>query len=217
MYKEIDEMLRDDVIEPFSADWSSPIIMIRKLDGIYRVCLDFRRVNSETKKDAYPLPQINSILDKLRKAKFISKINLHKGFLQIPLHPDSRAKTAFTVSGRGLFQFKRMPFGLTNAPATFQRLLDKLISSDMESNVFVYLDDIIIVMETSDDHLEWLKKVLDKIKSANLKLSPDKCEFCCTQVQIDPEKVEYDYPLRWVISRFECNWSLKLLNLSNKK
>ena len=125
---EVDRMLEDDVIEPAHSEWSSPIVMVRKPDGSYRFCLDFRKLNAVTKKDAYPLPQMAGILDKLRSAKYISKIDLFKGFLQIPLDPGSREMTAFTVPGRGLFQFKRMPFGLTNAPATFQRLLDRLIT-----------------------------------------------------------------------------------------
>ena len=121
-------MLDHDIIEPSNSSWSSPIVMAKKADGTRRFCLDFRKLNQVTKKDAYPLPQMNGILDKLRSAKYISKIDLLKGFHQIPLENGSREKTAFTVPSRGLFQFKRMPFGLTNAPATFQRLLDKIIA-----------------------------------------------------------------------------------------
>ena len=146
--QEVDKMLADDIIEPSSSGWSSPIVLVRKPDGSRRFCLDFRKLNQVTKKDAYPLPQMNGILDKLRSARYISKIDLFKGFLQIPLEVSSREKTVFTVPGRGLFQFNRMPFGLTNAPATFQRLLDRLIGPEMEPHAFAYLDDVIIVTKT---------------------------------------------------------------------
>ena len=159
---ELDAMLADDIVETSQSGWSTPVVMIKKPDGTYRFCLDFRKLNSVTKKDTYPLPRINSILDKLRCAKYISKLDIHKDFLNIPLEMNSREKTAFTVPGRGLFQFKRMPFRLTNAPATFQRLLDTLIGPEMEPHAFAYLDDIIILTETFEEHLEWLAKVLKK-------------------------------------------------------
>ena len=195
-------MLADEVIKPSQSDWPSPIVMVQKPDGSYRFCLNFRKLNAVTKKDAYPLPQMTGILDKLRGAGYISKIDLFKEFLQIPLDPDSREKTAFSVPGRGLFHFKRMPFGLTNAPATFQRLLDRLIGPEMEPHAFAYLDDIIIVTDKFEKHLHWLGKVLHKIKEAGLELNPEKCELSCQQVhylgflvneeglQVDPDKVE---------------------------
>ena len=199
---EVDKMLDHDIIEPSNSSWSSPIVMAKKADGTRRFCLDFRKLNQVTKKDAYPLPQMNGILDKLRSAKYISKIDLLKGFHQIPLENGSREKTAFTVPSRGLFQFKRMPFGLPNAPATFQRLLDKIIGPEMEPHAFAYLDDKIIVTETFQDHLEGLSKVLTKIKEAGLEINRKKCEFCCSQVhylgflvnenglQTDPDKID---------------------------
>lgn len=206
---EIEQMLKDDVIEKSKSGWSNPIVMIKKADMTYRFCLDFRKLNAVTKKDAYPLPLMDSILNKLRNGRYISKIDLHKGFLQIPLHPDSRELTAFTVPGRGLFQFKRMPFGLTNSPATFQRLLDSLIGPEMEPYCFAYLDDIIIVTSTFEEHLDWLHRVLDKIKNAGLKINNAKCEFCTSQVRylgfivdekglsVDPDKLSpvVNYPV----------------------
>lgn len=171
VYSEVDILLKYKIIEPSKSSWSSPIVMIRKPDGTYRLCLDFRVVNNLTKKDAYPLPKIDSILQKLRKAKYISKIDINKGFLNIPLDLNSREKTAFTVPGRGLYQFTRMPFGLTNAPATFQRLIDSLVGPEMEPNVFTYLDDFIIVTETFDDHLIWLNRIVKKIFEANLSIN----------------------------------------------
>ena len=124
MVAETDKMLTNDIIEPSASGWSSPVVMAIKPDCSYRFYLDFRKVNEVTKRDAYPLPQMHGILDKLRNARYISKLDLCKGFHQVPLEEASRDKTAFTVPGRGLFQFKRMPFGL--------RLLDRLIGREME-------------------------------------------------------------------------------------
>lgn len=150
------------------------IAEVRKSDSSYRFCLDFRKLNNVTKKDAYPLPLMNGILDKLFKARYISKIDLAKDFLQIPLQQESREKAAFTVPGRGLFQSKRMPYGLTNAPATFQRLLDRLIGPEMEPHYFAYLNDIIIVTESFEEHLEWFSTVFTKLTEAGLKINPTK-------------------------------------------
>ena len=111
LYKEVDLMLEKGIIEPSNSDWSSPIVMVKQ--GVkYRFCLDYRKVNAVTKKDAYPLPFMNIILDRLRSAKYISTIDLTRAFHQVPLTPESKPITAFTVPGKGLFQFVTMPFGL---------------------------------------------------------------------------------------------------------
>ena len=197
----VKEYLRNDIVEPSTSDWSSPIVMVRKPNGTYRLCMDFRKLNAVTKKDAYPLAYMNGILDKLRCARFISTIDLSQAYHQVPLNKKSREYTAFTVPGLGLLQFKRMPYGLTNAPATFQRLLDRIITPDMEPYAFAYLDDIIIATETFEEHLHWLDKVLHKLREANLTINRDKCEFCRSQVKylgflvnseglrVDPDKV----------------------------
>lgn len=200
LYKELDSMLEQGVIERCESEWSNPVVMVKKEDK-YRFCLDFRKVNMITKKDVYPIPLMSNILDKLKSAMYISKIDLSKAFHQIPLTKESKAITAFRVPGKGLFQFTRMPFGLTNAPATFQRLMDKLIGPELEPHVFAYLDDIIIVTEDFQDHLVWLKLVLETLEKAGLVINPDKSEFCCSEVkylgylvnhkglQVDPEKL----------------------------
>ena len=145
--------------------------------------LIFKKVNKITKKYLYPISLINEILDTLRSKKFISKTDLKSAYLQIPLEENSKPITAFTVPGNGMFQFKQMPFGLTNAPATFQRLMDKVITPDLKPNVFYYLDDIIIITQNFDDHLKYLSLVLDKIKKANLTIGLNKCEFSCSEIK----------------------------------
>ena len=183
MYEEIDKMLEEDVIEPSNSDWSNPVVMIKKPNGKYRFCLDFRKVNKITKKDLYPIPIMAEILDALRSARYISKIDLRSAYHQIPLEEESSKITAFTVPGKGMYQFKRMPFGLTNAPATFQRLMDKIITPDLKPNVFCYLDDIIIVTENFEEHLKNLEIVLEKINQAGLTINLEKCEFGCSEVK----------------------------------
>ena len=154
-----DKRIEQKLVEPSNSAWSSPVVMARKSNGTYRLCIDFREINRVTKKDAYPLPPMTNILDKLQKANYISTIDLDQAFHQVPLDEKSKELTAFTVPGRGLFQFTCMPFGLTNAPATFQRLIDK----------------VIIVSETFEDYLKWLKEVLDRLAAAGLSVNPDKC------------------------------------------
>lgn len=183
MYDEVDRMLAAGVIEMSQSDWSSPVLMVKQ-GAKYRFCLDLRKVNDVTKKDAYPLPRMDYILDQLRITRYISTIDLSKAFHQIPLAKDSREITAFTIPGKGLFQFQRMPFRLTNAPATFQRLLDRLIGPAMKPHAFAYVDDVIVISETFDEHLKILAEVFDRILSAGLLINPEKCDFCCHEVKV---------------------------------
>ena len=178
-------MLKQEKIESSPSDWSNPIEMTKQPNGEYRFCLDFRKVNKIIRNDLYPLPLKNEILDTLRSAKLISKIDLNLAYLQIPLEKNSEPIIAFTVPGKGMYQCKRILFRLTNAPETFQRLMDKVIHLDFKPNVFCYLDDIIIVTQNFNDHLKYLKLVLDKIKEANLTIGLNKCEFGCPEIRSD--------------------------------
>ena len=202
MHTQTKEMLEAGVIEPSSSGWSSPVVMVRKSNGMYRFCIDFRKVNEVSKPDAYPLPNMDQILRKLQSARYISTLDLSSAYHQIPLEAESKPITAFTVPGMGLFQFKRMPFGLSNAGASFQRLIDRVIGPELEPNVFSYLDDIIIVTDTFPEHLEWIRKVLKRVKEAGLTINRDKSVFGHTEVRYlgvlvnregfrpDPEKIE---------------------------
>ena len=199
---EVDKMIEDGIIEPSDSPWSSPIVIVTKKDGTPRFCIDFQKVNDVTVKDAYPLPFINAILDKLRRARYISTLDLKQGYWQVPLTPDSKHVTAFTVPGRGLYQFTVMPFGLHSAPATFQRLMDVVIGVDLEPKVLVYLDDIIVLGESFNEHLALLREVFRRLRAANLQVNPEKCQFCRKSLKYlghvvtpdgictDPDKVE---------------------------
>ncbi|XP_063635205.1 uncharacterized protein LOC134805954 [Cydia splendana] len=201
LVEQVDEMLSLDVIEPCESAWSSPVLIVDKKDGKPRFCLDSRKLNSVTKRDAYNLPYIAEILDNLRDARYLSSIDLSKAFWQIKIAEEDRNKTAFYVPSRGTFHFKRTAFGLTNAPATQQRLVDMLFS-EFGLKVFAYLDDIIIVSQDFNSHVSLLLRVLDKLKQANLTVNLDKCQFFRNQLKYlgyvvdgsglhtDPAKVE---------------------------
>lgn len=194
-------MLEAGVIEPSTSPWSSPVVIVKKKNNKYRFCIDFRKVNEVTEKDAYPLPQVSATLDKLRNARYITTLDLKDGYWQVPLTETSKPVTAFTVPGRGLFQFKVLPFGLHSAPATFQRLLDRIISPELEPRAFVYLDDIVVLGTTLREHTETLIEVLRRLREARLKVNPDKCQILQKEIQYlghvvnqlgihtDPEKV----------------------------
>lgn len=198
---EIDEMLKMGVIQPSRSPWSSPLWLVEKRSGEYRVCFDGRKLNSVTVDDSYPMPLIDSILNKLRDAKFLTSIDLKSAFFQIPLEPESRPKTAFAVYGKGLFEFRVMPFGLSNAPKTMARLMDQVIGPSLEPFCFSYLDDIIIATPDFSTHLDILKKVFSRLKEANLTVNLKKCQFCRPSLtflgfvvdqqglRTDPEKV----------------------------
>lgn len=199
--EELKKMLELSIIEPSKSAWSSPILLVPKKDNSYRFCVDYRALNAVTKKDAYPLPYVSAILDRLSGAKYLSSLDVKSAYHQVGMKPSSREYTAFTVPGRGLFHFKRMPFGLTNAPATWQRLIDTVLGAELEPFVFVYLDDIIVVTSDFDTHIKILEKVFDRLITAGLTISREKCNFCRPSLRylgyivdvrglhVDPEKV----------------------------
>ena len=202
--------MEKDVVEPSNSPWASGVLLIKKPDDSYRWVVDLRNVNKVTKADSYPLPKVSDILDQLRDARYISSIDLTSAYFQIPLEKSSREKTAFIVPRKGLFQFKRMPQGLHTSPATWQRFIDRVLGEDLKPYVFVYLDDIIIVSQTFEDHLILLEKVLSRLESAGLTINLEKSKFCRQELKylgyvvnerglhVDPEKVraisEYKRP-----------------------
>lgn len=200
--EELDKMLKLKVVEPSKSPWSSPIVLLDKPDGSYRFCVNYKALNSVTKPDAYPLPKVTHILDRLRDARYLTSIDIKSAFWQIPLDPNSKEKTAFTVAGKGLFHFNVLPFGLNNAPATWQRFIDNVLGADLEINVFVYLDDVVIASSDFDTHMDILSKVLKRLKDARLTLNLAKCQFCRPELKylgyvvdskglrVDPEKID---------------------------
>nr|XP_012234646.1 PREDICTED: uncharacterized protein K02A2.6-like [Linepithema humile] len=175
---EVQKMENEGVIEASTSAWSSPVVIVRKKDGTHRFCIDYRKLNDVSEKDAYPLPHITATLEKLRGARYLSTLDLKNGYWQVSLSKESRPVTAFTIPGRGLKQFRVMPFGLHSAPATFQRLLDTVIGPELEPHVLVYLDDIVVASRTFEEHLGHLAEVFRRLRKAKLRLNPEKCQFC---------------------------------------
>ena len=177
------QMLETDVIEPSNSPWASPIVLVKKRDGSWRFCIDFRKLNDVTRKDAYPIPQVFDLIDSLSGNTFFTTLDLKSGYWQVPVHADSKPKTAFVIPGGGHFQFKRMAFGLTNAVPTFQRLMMDVLSGMIGKKCLVYLDDVLVLGRTLEEHLSNLKDVFDAIREAGLKLNGNKCVFAQPSVR----------------------------------
>ena len=170
---ELRAMLDLGVIEESHSAWASPIVLVNKPDGAVRFCVDYRKVNGVSKFDAYPMPRVDKLLDRLGTARFFSTLDLTKGYWQIPLSTESKEKSAFSTP-YGLYQFKTMPFGLFGAPATFQRLMDRVLRPHAEYAA-AYLDDVIIHSDTWPQHLRRVAAVLESLRRAGLTANPRKC------------------------------------------
>lgn len=192
----VTDMLNRGIIQPSVSPWSSPIILVKKKDGTDRFVVDFRRLNSVTRKDSYPLPRIDDALDALNGTKFFSCMDLMSGYWQVEMEPESREHTAFITYG-GLYKFLVVPFGLTGAPSTYQRLMECVLRNLTYKICLIYLDDILVYSKTFQDHLGHLRQVFDRLRHANLKLKPSKCKFACPKVKylghvVSPEGIAPD-------------------------
>ncbi|KAK9874212.1 hypothetical protein WA026_002568 [Henosepilachna vigintioctopunctata] len=170
----IESMKEKGVIEESSSPWSAPVVLVKKKDGTTRFCVDYRKLNDVTKKDSYPLPRIDDTLTTLAGSKWFSTLDLKSGYWQVKIHPDDREKTAFST-GSGLYQFNVMPFGLCNAPATFERLMEMILKGLTWKTCLVYLDDVMVMGSSFEDHLKNLKEIFCRFRNAHLKLNYKKC------------------------------------------
>ena len=201
------DMLSQGVIEPSASPWASPVVLVKKKGGGTRFCVDYRKLNEITRKDSYPLPRIDDTLEALSGVKWFSSLDLVSGYWQVEMDEESKEKTAFSTQ-RGLWQFRVMPFGLCNAPATFERLIEQVLSGLPLQVCLVYLDDILVPGSSFETALHNLELVFNRLRSAGLKLSPKKCSLFCKEVRflghiissnglaMDPEKVRVvrDWP-----------------------
>ena len=179
---QVQQMLSSNVIRPSNSPWASPVVMVRKKDGSLRFCVDFRQLNAATVKDAHPLPRIDDLLDALHGAKWFSTLDLKSGYWQVPIAEQDKEKTAFRTSSGQLFEFNQVPFGLCNAPATFSRLMDRVLAGLHWETCLFYLDDIIVFSSTWEEHLARLREVFERLRHAKLKLGAAKCTFAAKEV-----------------------------------
>ena len=177
----VKEMLTGGQIEPSDSPWASPVVLVTKKDGSTRFCVDYRRLNAMTIKDAYPLPRIDDSLRLLGNQQWFSTMDLASGYWQVAMSPEAKRKAAF-VTNEGLFQFRVMPFGLCNAPATFERLMDRVLCGMRWSRCLVYLDDVISFGTTIPEALLRLEEVLARLSEFGLQLKAKKCTFMQTEV-----------------------------------
>ena len=172
--RQIESMLESGVIDRSESPWASNVVLVKKKDGTKRFCVDYRKLNHVTIKDAYPIPRIDDSLDTLNGSKWFSTLDLASGYWQVELEDEAKEKSAFVVRG-GLYCWRVMPFGLCNAPSTFERLMERVLAGLHWKILLVYLDDIIVFANTVTEELERLDVVFSRLREAGLKLKPRKC------------------------------------------
>jgi len=177
----VQNMLKAGDIEPSCSPWTSNIVVVTKKDGSLRFCVDYRKLNSVTRRDAYPLPRIESYLDALSGARYLSAFDLRSGYHQVPMDMRDADKTTFIVR-TGTYRYRRVPFGLCNAGSTFQRVMALALNGLNFYMFLVYLDDIIVYSATVEEHLSRLRKLFDRLRIANLKLKFSKCRLLRAEV-----------------------------------
>lgn len=170
------EMEANKIIEPAHGQWAAPLLPRIKPDGSVRLCVDYRKLNEVTVPDRYPLPNLKDLLPRIGQPKAISLMDLRSGYWQIPVAEEDKPKTAFTCEF-GLYQFNRMPFGLHSAPACFQRAMDQLKARTPNVTVLAYLDDLVVLSESIEQHLNDLNTVFQTMATYGLRLRRDKCQF----------------------------------------
>jgi hypothetical protein len=203
---QVEQMIRDEVIAPSTSEWNFPLVIVpKKIDATgkrkWRVCVDFRKLNELSIGDSFPLPNIQDILDKVGRARYFSALDCASGFHQIPIREEDKRKTAFSTP-TGHFEYLRMPFGLKAAPATFQRMMNSVLRDSIGDRCFVYMDDVLILGETLQEHHAKLREDFEQFRRFNVKIEPDKCEFLRPElaylghiiskegVKPDPKKIE---------------------------
>ncbi|GJV18506.1 putative reverse transcriptase domain-containing protein [Tanacetum coccineum] len=203
--KELAEQLKElsdkGFIRPSSSPWGAPILFVKKKDGSFRMCIDYRELNKLTVKNRYPLPRIDDLFDQLQGSSIYSKIDLRSGYHQLRVREEDIPKTAFRTR-YGHYEFQVMPFGLTNAPAVFMDLMNRVCKPYLDKFVIVFIDDILIYSRNEKEHEEHLKTILELLKKEELYAKFSKCEFWINTVKflghvidssgihVDPAKIE---------------------------
>ena len=171
--KELDWLLEKGFIRPSTSPWASPLVAVKKPDGTTRLCVDYRRINDITRQIPFYMPRVEEVLEGVGQARYISKLDLSKGYYQIPVKESDTTKTTF-ICHRGRFQFTRMPFGVKNAPAIFQELMQGVLKNCTDFST-AYMDDVVIYSHSWTDHVKHINRVLTALRKANLTVNPTKC------------------------------------------
>ncbi|KAI3687110.1 hypothetical protein L1987_80801 [Smallanthus sonchifolius] len=198
---QLQELSDKGFIRPSHSPWGAPVLFVKKKDGSFRMCIDYRELNKLTVKNRYPLPRIDDLFDQLQGSTCFSKIDLRSGYHQLRVQEDDIPKTAFRTR-YGHYEFMVMPFGLINAPAVFMDLMNRVCKPYLDKFVIIFIDDILIYSKTKADHEQHLRLVLDLLKKEQIYAKFSKCEFWLKEVQflghivndkgihVDPAKIE---------------------------
>ena len=197
----IKDMLAQGTIQCSSSPYASPIVLVKKKDGTWRLCVDYRGLNKQTVKDKYPIPLLEDLLDELGGACYFSKLDLRAGFHQLRMTPEDVYKTAFKTHS-GHYEYLVMPFGLSNAPYTFQGLMNHVFQEISRKFLLVFFDDILVYSSSWEEHLQHLHEVFAILRHQQLYLKASKCTFSATSIEYlghfisaagvstDPKKIE---------------------------
>lgn len=207
MQKEIDrqvqELLDAGIIVESNSEFNSPVVLVKKKDGRYRFCIDYRKLNKITKPLTFPLPRLECVFDTIAEAKsqIFSTFDLHSGYWQLQMHPESRHKTAF-ITQNGVYEWTRVGMGLKNSCVSFQTAMTDILRGLHWKNMLVYVDDICVFSKNFDEHLEHLNELFSRLRKAGMTLNPKKCKFAAKQVKylgqviskdgihVDPDKTK---------------------------
>jgi len=184
--KEIDWLLEQGFIRPSSSLWASPIMAVKKPDGSARLCVDYKRLNAVTVDQPFYMPRVEEVLEGVGQARWVSKLDLSKGYYQVQVAPEDIKKTSF-VCHKGQFEFTRMPFGVKNAPAIFQTIMQNIFAE--QTNCIPYMDDLVIFSNTWEEHLVHIQHTLQLLEDAGLSANPSKCVWGGRQIEFLGHKV----------------------------
>ena len=188
--QETQKLVERGQIEESTSPWSSPIVLVKKKDNTLRFCIDYRRLNAVTVKDAFPLPRIDDIFDQLSDSVYYTKFDFKSGYFQVPLAIEDRPKTAFSTRDNR-YQFAVLPQGITNGPATFQRIVNHILRPSRWKYALAYIDDVIIFSKNFEEHMQHLNEICQVLKNARFRHNPDKCEIARTQTDYLGHRIEH--------------------------